>query len=225
MNALVLLALAVAPGLTIMIFVYWQDKFERESIKLMFISFLLGMVAIVPAIFLEEAGMSWIPPVNETFRIFIVAFVVVGCSEEICKYMMLRLHAYRKSEFNEPFDGITYSVMVSMGFATLENIFYVYQYGMGNALLRMFTAVPAHATFGILMGYYAGLAKFRNNSLQLHLQGLLSAILLHGAYDFFLMLNSIPLIALGALVSLILGIRYSLKAIQLHQQISPFNMK
>lgn len=225
MNALVLLTLAVAPGLTIMIFVYWQDKFERESIKLMFTSFLLGMVAIVPAIFLEEAGMSWIPPVNETFRIFIMAFVVVGCSEEICKYMMLRLHAYRKSEFNEPFDGITYSVMVSMGFATLENIFYVYQYGMGNALLRMFTAVPAHATFGILMGYYAGLAKFRNNSLQLHLQGLLSAILLHGAYDFFLMLNSIPLIALGALVSLILGIRYSLKAIQLHQQISPFNMK
>ncbi len=109
-----------------------------------------------------------------------------------------------------------------MGFATLENILYVSQYGMGNAIVRMFTAVPAHASFAVVMGYYVGLAKFRNQAVLLQLQGLLMAVILHGAYDFFLMINSIPLITAGALVSLLLGIRFSLKAIRLHQQNSPF---
>ena len=29
-------------------------------------------------------------------------------------------------DFNEPVDGIVYGVSVSLGFATLENIYYVY---------------------------------------------------------------------------------------------------
>lgn len=222
MNGWILLAMAIAPGLAIAIFVYWKDKFESEPRNILIFSFFLGMVAILPAIYLEEMGMSWVPPVSETIRVFIIAFIVVGASEELSKFVMLRFYAYRKKEFNEPFDGITYAVMVSMGFATVENIMYVSQYGMGNAIVRMFTAVPAHASFAVVMGYYVGLAKFRNNSLLLQLLGLLLAVILHGAYDFFLMINSIPLLAIGALISLIIGIRFSLKAIQLHQQISPF---
>lgn len=224
MDPLILLGMAVAPGLAIAIFIYWKDKYDREPRKLMIFSFILGMVAIAPAVLLEDIGTSWIPVVGETLRTFIFTFVVVGGSEEFCKFFMLRIYPYRKREFNEPFDGITYAVMVSMGFATLENIMYVMQYGMGNALLRMFTAVPAHAAFGVIMGYYVGLAKFKNNSVILQFQGLLFAVILHGAYDFCLMANNIPLIAGGAIVSLLLGIRYSLKAIRLHQQISPFNI-
>ncbi|MEO6168281.1 MAG: PrsW family glutamic-type intramembrane protease [Chitinophagales bacterium] len=224
MNLLILLAMAIAPGLAIAIFIYWKDKYDKEPRKLMIISFILGMLSVIPAILLEDIGSSWIPPLSETMRTFFFTFVVVGGSEEFSKFFMLRVYPYRKREFNEPFDGITYAVMVSMGFATLENIMYVTQYGMGNALLRMFTAVPAHAAFGVIMGYYIGLAKFKNNSILLQLQGLLFAVTLHGAYDFCLMANNIPLIAGGALVSLVLGIRYSLKAIRLHQQISPFNI-
>lgn len=224
MSPLSLLALAIAPGLAIAIFIYWKDKYEKEPRKLMIISFVLGMVSVAPAIVLEEIGDSWLPLVDSTIRLFLFTFVVVGGSEEFSKFFMLRIYPYRKPEFNEPFDGITYSVMVSMGFATLENIMYVSQYGAGTALIRMFTAVPAHATFGVIMGYYVGLAKFKNNSMLLQIQGLLFAVILHGAYDFCLMANNIPLIAGGALISLLLGIHYSLKAIRLHQQLSPFNL-
>lgn len=222
MKALVLLALAIAPGLAISIFIYTKDKFEKEPHRFLLIAFILGMMAIAPAIVLEQTGAMFLLAGDSTFMVFIHAFIIVGFTEEFCKFFVLRFYAYRKLEFNEPFDGITYSVMVAMGFATLENIFYVFQYGMGNAFMRMFTAVPAHAAFGVVMGYYAGLARFSLNPKALLFRGWLLAALLHGAYDFSLMERNIPMIALGAGVSLYLGIRYSFKAIKLHQDVSPF---
>ena len=47
-----LVALALAPGLAIMIFVYWKDKFEKEPKQLLALSFLLGALSIIPAIIL-----------------------------------------------------------------------------------------------------------------------------------------------------------------------------
>ena len=82
--------------------------------------------------------------------------------EEFSKYIIVRFYAQKKNEFNEPFDGIVYAVMVSMGFAALENILYTYQYGFGVGVTRAFTAVLAHATFGVIMGYFMGKAKFSN---------------------------------------------------------------
>ena len=62
---------------------------------------------------------------------------------------------------DEPIDCIVYAVLASLGFATLENFYYVYASGFANnayqelglAILRAFTAVPAHALFGSIMGY------------------------------------------------------------------------
>lgn len=222
MNVLILLALAVAPGIAICLFIYMKDKYNREPRSFLIISFLLGMLATVPAVLIEETGKMFLLSGTSTELTLVFAFVVVGCSEEGSKFFMLRLYAYRKKEFDEPFDGIIYSVMVAMGFATLENINYVYHYGIGNAFVRMFTAVPMHAVCGIVMGYYAGLAKFRTNSGDFLARGWIMAVLLHGAYDFSLMDNNIPLISIGALLSLYFGIRFSLKAIRMHQEISPF---
>jgi RsiW-degrading membrane proteinase PrsW (M82 family) len=112
-----------------------------------------------------------------------------------------------------------------MGFAAVENIMYVSQGGLEVALLRAFTAIPAHATFGVLMGYFMGKAKFSNNKMKWNLIGLSSAILFHGAYDFFLFINFIPGISIGAFVSLIIGIVLSKKAIKAHQEGSFFKDK
>jgi RsiW-degrading membrane proteinase PrsW (M82 family) len=86
----------------------------------------------------------------------------------------------------------------------------------------MFTAVPAHAVFGILMGYFAGRAKFMaKGSPQIErLKGLLIAVLFHGLYDFFLFLNW-PYIFALAFVTLGLGIYIAKRAIRLHNQNSP----
>ena len=154
---------------------------------------------------------------------FISCVIGIGLVEEYSKFIFVRHYTYRKDDFNEPFDGIVYCVMVSMGFATVENILYAYQYGEVTAWMRMFTAVPMHAIFAIIMGYYMGIQKHygkRNYALI----GLLYAALLHGVYDFVLMSPEVPLgiQTLGFIACIIFGVRVSRKSIRIHQENSPF---
>lgn len=219
-----LLALAMAPGLAIMIYIYWKDQFEREPRRLLAWAFFLGVLSVIPVLIIGNwfneagAGISATDPWETAFY----AFIAVALTEEASKFFFVRRFLFRHDEFNEPFDGITYAVMVSMGFATLENILYVMQGGMQVALLRMFTAVPAHATFGVLMGYFMGLAKFRKQRFIYNIAALLTATLFHGAYDFFLMQKNIPLQGTGAILSLLVGLYLSKQAIRIHNENSPF---
>jgi RsiW-degrading membrane proteinase PrsW (M82 family) len=217
--------LAIAPSMIIIIYIYVKDKFEREPLLLLLKNFVLGATVSVGITFLAGSYLgnlfSELDPKKVT-DMFIKAFVVVALVEECSKYLVVRYVAQRNREFNEPFDGIVYAVMVSMGFATLENLLYVYSYGFEIGIMRAFTAVPAHATFGILMGYYMGKAKFSKNRIILNLTGLLVATLFHGAYDFFLFIDWVPGMAIGAFASLFFGIVLSRKALKTHQKNSLF---
>ena len=75
----------------------------------------------------------------------------------LVKYIALLKYNLPKKDFNEPYDGIIYSLFLTMGFALVENISYVIgneETGFSVAIARMFTAIPMHATCGIVMGYY-----------------------------------------------------------------------
>lgn len=215
---LFLIALSIAPGLAIAIYIYWRDKFEKEPLKNLIICFLLGMVSIVPAIFFENLPeyLGFYTNRSSLTSTLLNAFIFIALIEESSKYLFLRLYAYPKKVFSEPYDGITYAVMISLGFATVENIHYVINGGVEAAIVRMFTAVPAHATFGVLMGFFTGLAKFRNHKKSYLILGLFIAILMHGIYDFFIIQQIVPGLYLGAFVSLISGIWLSLIAIRIH---------
>jgi RsiW-degrading membrane proteinase PrsW (M82 family) len=229
------LILAIAPGIAISLYIIFKDEYNREPRRHLIISFLLGILAILPALIIES-----IFSFADQFTFFssiqgigIKAFFFVAMVEEVCKFIMLRYYAYNKPEFDEPFDGIVYAVMVGMGFATLENVFYVSQFGMVTGIFRMFLAIPAHATFAILMGYFMGKAKFSlGREKTLMWAGLFWAILFHGSYDFFLFLQenkmvvktfSSMLLTFGAIVSLITGIILSNKAIKSHLEYSKSN--
>lgn len=218
-----LLALALAPGFAISLFVYLKDRYNREPWRALLFSFLLGMISIVPAIALEmTSGITVEGFAGQSVqRVALEAFGVVALSEEGCKLAMVLLYAFRSRHFDDPFDGIVYAVMVSMGFATLENIGYVMNGGYATAILRMFLSVPAHACFGVLMGYYLGLAKFDAGRRPLHLlRSLAWPVLFHGAFDFFLFLGYPLLQIAGALASFVIALRLSRKAIRQHQALS-----
>ncbi|HEY1201507.1 MAG TPA: PrsW family glutamic-type intramembrane protease [Niastella sp.] len=228
-----LLALAVAPGAAITLYIYSRDKYDREPLKPLLISFLLGALATVPAIFIQNILkpqlMRYCPGFSILYFI-LLSFIVVAGSEEGSKYLMLRYYAYRNKAFNEPFDGIIYSIMISMGFATLENIGYVMEFGFQTGILRMFLSVPSHGAFAVLMGYHVGLAKFdKPRAFQHIIKGLLLAIFFHGAFDFFLLLQnnyqvtkhiSNGLLISGALVMWYIAIRISIRSIRLHEELS-----
>ena len=183
-----LLVIALAPVLIILFYIYIRDKYEKEPLSLLIKSLVIGILITIPVIFVEsllskmwnvESGIM-----NAGYR----AFIVAGFTEELFKFVALYWLIWKHKEFDEKFDGIVYAVFISLGFAAIENILYVYEYGADIGYLRAFTAVPAHAVFGVVMGFYFALAKFskKYNSYFL-IKALVIPVLLHGFYDFILM--------------------------------------
>ena len=125
------------------------------------------------------------------------AFAVAGFTEELFKFIALYLLIWRNPNFNEKFDGIVYAVFVSLGFAMVENIMYVLEGGHQVALSRAWTAVPAHAVFGVAMGYYFGIAHMYEELRKPYLRkAFIVPFMLHGVYDFILMAGSPILLSL-----------------------------
>lgn len=219
-----LLALAIAPGLAICVYILYRDVYNREPALNMILSFLLGIASILPALGIETLLSPYIS--HSFLSIIAGAFFGVALVEEGCKFAVLRFYSFTRRSFDEPLDGIVYSVLISMGFATVENIFYVYNESWSVAFLRMFTSVPAHATFAIIMGYFAGKAKFNHAERKhLFLKGVAGATLAHGTYDAFLLLGendwvkqyiSELLLFTGAIASLYISIRLSRRLIRVH---------
>lgn len=218
------LAFGFAPGLAIMIYIFWKDRLNKEPLHLLVLCFLAGVFAIVPAILLELTFGRIFPDLAQgnVLQIALHAFIGVGLMEEFSKMYALKKVVWKSNHFDEPFDGITYSVMVAMGFASAENIAYIWQAneagnGIAVAGLRAFTAVPAHASFSIIMGCFLGFAKFvPQKSILYQTIALLLATAFHGAYDFFLFTQEMTGTILGAMLSLVFGLYYSQKAIRIH---------
>tara|TARA_B100001250_G_scaffold212627_1_gene182387 strand:- start:1544 stop:2212 length:669 start_codon:yes stop_codon:yes gene_type:complete len=209
---------AILPPLYIVYYIYKNDLYEKEPRKVLIKSFFLGCLTVIPAVILESIF-------DENFfnNIFLFSIIGVGLVEESSKFAFLRLYNYKKDDFNEPYDGIVYAVTISMGFALVENLFYV----LGNhgqeisvAILRMFTAIPLHATCGVIMGYFFGISKMRKeNKLNPLFLGLLFPTIIHGLYDYFIFAG---FSLIFSLLILIIAFIYSNKAIKLHQKNSPF---
>jgi len=218
-----LLALAIAPGIAICIFIYFKDKYNKEPLGLLFLSFFMGVLAIIPAVLIQ---VFLTKPVKNIMGVGIAytavfSYLIVALSEEGSKFLGIRVLPYRRKAFDDPFDGIVYAVMVSMGFATLENIGYVFQHGVGTGILRMFLSVPAHATFGVLMGYHIGLAKFDKVNRGSHmLMAIFWPVLFHGTFDFLLFIDNGWLFFAGAVLSFVVALRLSLKLIRKKQEMS-----
>lgn len=224
MAFLLLLALALAPGIAIVIYIYLKDKHEPEPTHLLVISFLYGLASVVVTLVISfPLELFFTLKEDDVVHLFGKAFFMVALVEEFSKFVFVRFILYPNKNFNEPFDGIVYAVMVGMGFATLENIFYVFQFGWTTGIVRVFTAVPAHATFAVLMGYFLGKAKFLHAREGIYsVLALLTATVFHGAYDYFLFISFVPGVWIGAFASLVVALILSRKAIRLHQQSSPF---
>lgn len=189
-----LLLLALAPVIIIAIFIYLRDKYEREPIRLVLFALFLGFLIPIPVIYLEGFLTNIKPPVSgnlaQYFNAFYDAFIVAGFSEELFKFLVLFLLIWNNKNFNEKFDGIVYAVFISLGFAAIENIMYVFQYGVTTGYTRAIVSVPGHALFGVTMGFYFGLAKFYSHKRrELLLKSFFFAIILHGIFDFVLMLK------------------------------------
>jgi len=183
-----LILLASAPVVVILVYVYIRDKYEREPLGLLLKTLLAGGLVVIPVMIVNSGIEGYKMYFTGYGQVAYVAFIVAGFVEEFFKFTALYLLIWKNREFNERFDGIVYAVFISLGFALVENIMYVFSYGASVGYTRAFTAVPAHALFGVTMGYFFAMAKFRKTDNSLNFtKALLYPVLLHGIYDFILM--------------------------------------
>lgn len=183
-----LLIISIAPVVIIALYIYIRDKYEREPWRMLLLALLSGMISVIPILIVEIFLSKLVPYFSSIYQAGYNAFIVAAFTEELFKFIAFFIIIWGNKEFNEKFDGIVYAVFVSLGFALVENILYVFENGMNTGILRAFTAVPAHALFGIVMGYRLGLAKFYPNQRTKHIiLALVYPIILHGFYDFILM--------------------------------------
>ncbi len=200
-----LLILSLAPVFIIAGYIYFRDKYEREPIGLLLLSLFFGALTVIPVLFLEGFLSGFSGLFSGLGKAAWNAFVVAAFSEELFKYIALYLLIWKRKEFNDKLDGIVYAVFISLGFAAVENVLYVMGNGFSTGITRAITAVPAHAIFGITMGFYFGMAKFyEKKRYQLKQKALLYPIILHGIYDFILFtgIEWLTLVFLGFLVFL-----------------------
>lgn len=185
---MLLLAAALAPSAALLYYFYARDKYEKEPRRLLLKAFLLGGGLVIPVLFVEMyLNIFDIEELNFLTAGY-TAFIVAGLVEEAAKFLLFFMYIWRNREFNEMYDGIIYAVFISLGFATVENLAYVLSTGFHTAIVRSFTAVPAHALFSVAMGYYLGIAKFAKPKYRQRYKwlGFLTPVILHGIYDFIL---------------------------------------
>lgn len=228
------IALALAPGIAICLYIFYTDIYNREPRVNLVMSFFYGGLAILPAVWFESSFTDSVID-GSIGAVAFFSYIIVAFSEEFSKFIGLRFYAYKRKSFDEPLDGIVYSVMVGMGFATVENLLYVLKYaemgrGLEVGITRMLLSVPAHGAFAVIMGYFVGKAKFsKNRSTALLITGLIGAVFFHGTFDFFLFIKdysyagkdlSEALLGAGAIVSFIVSLVLSRKLIKSQRNLS-----
>jgi len=184
-SPLFVIVLGFAPGIIWVCYFYREDTWEPEPKKLIAKMFLYGTIIALPVLFLETPFL---------FSELLLAVVAAPIIEELFKFVAVRFSVYKNKEFNEPIDGIIYACTAALGFASIENTFYLFSFFNEGIIaftaffiVRALLSVPAHALFSSMWGYALGIAKYRVKSKRLIiLGGLITAMVLHSLYNFLL---------------------------------------
>lgn len=217
MQPLAIISLAFAPGLFWLWQIYSQDRYRPQPKGLVARTFILGAAAAIPISVVE--GFLSPGPSLETIlarpenliSLAYIAFIVAGLTEELGKYLVVRQTIYSSPYFDEPMSGLIYASAAALGFASLENLGYLFIFGPEVILIRGPISTLAHVFFSATWGFPLGWQKSRTRlGRWLTLLGLVASMALHGLFDFLLFTQSqysllaIPLFIIAGVAFLLL---------------------
>lgn len=184
-----ILTAAVAPGVSLLTYLYLRDRYDSEPIGMVLRMFLLGVLIVVPVMVIQRGLEIWLGD-----GALALSFIQSAGVEEFLKWFVVYHIIYNHTEFDEPYDGIVYASAISLGFATMENVLYAVfsPSSVGTLFMRALLPVSGHALFGVMMGYYLGKAKFagRGKSRFYLAVSFVVPLLLHGVYDWIILAGS-----------------------------------
>ncbi len=203
MNILISVLASIIPVLIILAVIYNMSEVKKQPLWLLAILFLGGILSWVMVRYISrflgnDIYKSQIK-INEALGnkgFFLVSFGIIAIIEEMSKYIVITIMCFKNKYLKNPYDAIMYAVCISLGFAFVENIMYINNYGMGVAISRAIFSIPAHASFGIIMGYYLGVSKLcrdkgeANASALTRYSAFFIPLIFHGFYDFLLNFNT-----------------------------------
>lgn len=187
MSILILLAAAILPAIILGYYILKQDP-QPEPTSLLVKAALYGVGIIIPIFIVETIIQLCLFGSDGPISLLgttIEAFIVAALPEEGFKLLALWLVLRKNPFFDEHFDGIVYAVCIGLGFATIENVGFIFQEGNGLsvAISRALFAVPGHYAFAVIMGYYYSLYHFVDRSPRTAIYILLIPVVAHGIYD------------------------------------------
>ena len=188
METSLLLLLAIAPGIFWLWYFYSRDRYEPEPLSWVVLIYFFGIAVTIPVAIIQGVLGLFLPMI-------VIAVLVAPVFEEIAKYTVVRNTVYETKEFNEPVDGIVYAAAAGLGFATLENVLYVFSalesslfLAVQTGIVRAFISVPGHVLFSAMWGYALGRARFMPPGKRpaVILGGLLLAMAAHSLFNLLL---------------------------------------
>lgn len=208
----------IPPLIAILIYMYLRYKFIHFSYTLLLKSFLWGMSSILLVLAMQLfASYFELDRLNSIRRVLFYALVIMAFFAELGKYFFLKGFISTKAEFKTPVDGIIFGVMVSMGFATMNNILYFVNIPDLNVnIANAFTAGPANVIFGIILGFFIGLGKLRKIRFIDSMTGLTAAVFFHSLYAFCLLTKDYRLLLAFFVGSAIIAISLCIAGLRIH---------
>lgn len=210
-----LLIYSILPVILIGTYIYIKDKNKEPKsilIKLLAQGILSTILVASLTLILSSTFEIFLKEYTQMNQIelLLYSFVCISLIEELCKFAMLYKTTNNLKENDEPYDMLLYGSFIGLGFASIENIIYVFSYGTSIAIIRAFTAVPIHAMLGILMGYF--LEKYyKKRNIKNITKSLLIPVMIHGLYDYCLLNSKYFIISIITLVILLIYIIKLLK--------------
>ena len=229
MDFLTFFALAFAPG------VFWLWFFARRNIyrpdpkRILAVTFFLGMLSTFPAgmlnsTFISDEVSAALSGHSVALSAFAASmFFVVGPVEETLKFLAVRIYAYRSLYFDEPMDGMVYAAAASLGFASLENLYYIYEYGPDVMIGRSILSTLGHVVFGSFWGYALGIQAQQHSgkSTFILLVAIVIAAVAHGIYNTLLFADQFLLV----LLLFGLGVLWTINRFNWARRVSPFKKR
>lgn len=171
---------------------FWrkEDRLHPEPRSLIMAAFMGGMLAVLPALPAEQ----WIWNATANTTIVIVGWAII---EEVLKYAASYFTALRRRENDEPIDSLIYLITAALGFAALENAFFLagafekggLAGGIDLGMLRFVGATLLHVLTSGTLGFFLASGFYQNKFLKRldWVIGLFAAIFLHAVFNFYIL--------------------------------------
>lgn len=177
----------------------------REPISAVAEAFGFGLIAVVIALPLEllfvrvtsRYALLTSPTVAQILRLSIIIALI----EEAAKFLPLALFINQRRYFNRVVDGVIYFALAGLAFGLVENILYVWRYGIEVGLYRAIILVFFHAATAGIVGYYFARAKVEGKTLTKTFIALGVMVILHAIYDTGLLLTNSAMFALSIAIT------------------------